>query len=354
MSNLTKFVDLPKPRSWGVVLKFFKTLEVVLFKIFEILDFYRPQKSIVGVPGLVMPNYTSLQAVVYNGTQEEVLGFKPRRLLNRILRGIPDLELFEEVKFQVALNEHSLRTVQGNTETRGFIQLQLPWPMPWRAPRMAWMRMKSKGVKTFLGTVSLGDYEILSAPVFFLNDEIKRIVISDIDDTIKDTRIGELVTFKKILSGLFKGNYYEYAAIDGMAELYQSLASKDTLFIYVTSTPYALAPFLLKFLREKGFPEGPVFLRWLGYGRFGHKWRALHRILSNVEKQKITLIGDSGEMDLQIYRRVCATGSLGDKVDRVLIRHVPGTPRHKTLHEREIYYNDVEELKSLLDGAHDL
>jgi hypothetical protein len=341
-------VDLPKPRGWTFVLRFFKTLEVLLFKLFEILDFYRAQKSIVGVPGLVMPNYTSLQAVVYNGTQEEVLGYKPRRLLNWILRGIPDLELFEQVNFQVALNEHSLRTAQGNTETRGFVQLQLPWQLPWRSPRMAWMRMQPVGVKTLVGTIRLGDYEILSAPVFFLNDEVKRIVISDIDDTIKDTRITENVNFQRIVSGLFKGHYYKYEAIEGMAELYQSMASKDTLFIYLTSTPYALAPFLLKFLREKGFPDGPVFLRWLGYGRFGHKWRSLHRILSNVEKQKCLLIGDSGEMDLQIYRRVCSTPQIGEKVDRVLIRHVPGTPRQKTLSEREAYYNDLDELKAIL------
>ena len=30
------------------------------------------------------------------------------------------------------------------------------------------------------------------------------------------------------------------------------------MIVYVTSTPYQLAPFLLKFLRESKFPEGPV------------------------------------------------------------------------------------------------
>ncbi len=133
-----------------------------------------------------------------------------------------------------------------------------------------------------------------------------------------------------------------------MAELYQELAAKGAMIIYLTSTPYQLTPFLLKFLRERKFPEGPVFPRWLGYGRFGHKWRVLHRIFSNTERQRCVLVGDSGEQDLQIYRRVCYTGSFGDRIDRLLIRHVPGTPLQKTIHERECFYADISELKKQL------
>lgn len=343
-----RLTDLPYPRFWGFWIRFFKTFEVFLFKLLQFLDLYRPQKSIVGIPSLATRNSTSLQAVVYNGTQEEVLGFRPRRLLHRLLKGLPDLELFERVRFQLAVSENSLRTVEASTETRGFIHVQLPWQLPWRTSKQAWLRMQPTGVETLLGRVPLGDYEVVSAPVFFLNDDVKAIVVSDIDDTIKDSKIAETTGLKSILSGLFRGHYYSYEALEGMAELYRDLAARGVMIIYLTSTPYPLAPFLLKFLRDTKFPEGPVFMRWLGYGRFGHKWRTLHRILSADERQKIFMIGDSGEQDLQIYRRLCETENFVSKIEKILIRHVPGTPLQRTFHDRESFYRNVAELREQL------
>ncbi|MBM4302958.1 MAG: DUF2183 domain-containing protein [Deltaproteobacteria bacterium] len=343
--------DLPRPKWWGRGVRFFKSFEVFFFKILELLDLYRAQKSILGIPTLATASFTSLQAVIFNGTQEEVLGFKPRRLFHRILRGIPDLEFFERVKFQVSFSENNLRSIEASSETRGFIHLQMPWQLPETSPRVSWVRLNPMGVETSFGKIALGDYEILSAPVFFLNDQIDSVIISDIDDTIKDTNVGKSMTLSSILNGLFKGHYYQYEAIDGMAEFYQSLASKNSLIVYVTSTPFELAPFLLKFLRDRKFPEGPVFMRWLGYGRFGHKWRTINRILSQVQNQKCLLIGDSGEQDLQIYRRICETGNYGDKVKKILIRHIPGTPFQKALHARENFYTELTELKAQIESV---
>jgi len=344
-----RLTDLPRQKWWGFWVGFFKSFEVVIFKLLQILDLYRPTKSIVGIPSLATRNFTVLQALVYNGTLEEVLGFRPRRLLHRILKGVPDLEAFERVRFQLAVSENTMRTIEASTETRGFIHLQLPWQLPWRSSRTAWLRMTPAGVETLFGRVELGDYEVSSSPVFFLNEDVKWVVISDIDDTIKDSKIAETVGFRQILSGLFKGHYYSYDPILGMAELYQSIAAKGGLIVYVTSTPYQLAPFLLKFLRQCNFPEGPVFMRWLGYGQFSHKWRTIYRLLSNIDQQKCILIGDSGEQDLQIYRRIYETATFSERVEKILIRHVPGTPVHKTLNDREMYYNTIEELRAQFD-----
>lgn len=343
-----RLTDFPRRKWWGFWVRFFKTFEVLLFKLLQTLDFYRPQKSIVGIPSIATRNFTVLQALVYNGTQEEVLGFRPRRLLHRILKGLPDLEAFERVRFQLSVSENSVRTIEASTETRGFIHLQLPWQLPWHPSDQSWLRMSPAGVETLVGKVRLGDYEVISGPVFFLNENIKFVVISDIDDTIKDSNIAETTTLRSILNAIFRGHYYRYQAIEGMAQLYQDIAARGGLIVYVTSTPYQLAPFLLKFLRQAGFPEGPLFLRWLGYGRFGHKWRTIFRLLSNIDRQKCFLIGDSGEQDLQIYRRVCETPHFAEKVEKILIRHVPGTPLQKILHERESFYNDVDELRRQL------
>lgn len=345
MKSRIRLTDLPRIGFFGTLVRVLKTAEVLFFKILEFFDLYRAQKSIIGIPSLATRSSTSLQAVIFNGTQEEVLGFRPRRLIHRILRGVPDLELFESVRFQISVSTNALRTVEGNTESRGFIHLQLPWQLPFHLPLIAWMRMEPRGIDTPLGRIRLGDYEIISSPVFFLHDDIERIIVSDIDDTIKDSQIQETTRLGQILRGLFRGNYYRYDAISGMAELYQKLVANRSLIVYLTSTPYQLTPFLLKFLRDAGFPEGPVYPRWLGYGRFGHKWRTLHRLLTNLEKQQCILIGDSGEQDLQIYRRVCDTPQFATKVEKILIRHVPGTPIPKALSPREAFYKDRAELE---------
>ncbi|MFM8270483.1 MAG: phosphatase domain-containing protein, partial [Pseudomonadota bacterium] len=277
--------------------------------------------------------------------QEEVLGFKPRRLIYRILRGLPDLELFERIRFQLEVGENSLRSVEASTRTRGFVQLQLPWPVTSKAPRSSWLKLSPSGVETFLGAIQLGEYEVISAPVFFLNDKIKHIIISDIDDTIKESNILETTGFKQIISSLFRGHYYSYEAISGMPELYQGLNRPDTLIVYLTSTPFQLTPFLLKFLRDNRFPEGPVFPRWLGYRKFNHKFRVLNKILSQVENQKVVLVGDSGELDLQIYRRVAETPRFGEGVSKILIRQVPGTPPPKLKTSQERLFSTIEELK---------
>lgn len=321
-----------------------KTLEVLCFKILQVFDLYRPQKLIVGIPSIATRNFTMLQAAVFNGSQEEVLGFKPRRLIYRILKGLPDLEFFERVRFQLAVGENSLRSVEASTRTRGFIQLQLPWPVTSKAPRASLLKLSPSGVETFLGSIHLGEYEVLSASVFFLNDKIKNIIISDIDDTIKESHILETTGMKQIVSSLFRGNYYRYEAIQGMPELYQGLNRPDTLIMYLTSTPFQLTPFLLKFLRDNRFPDGPVFPRWLGYRKFNHKFRVLSKILNQIENQKVVLIGDSGELDLQIYRRVSETPKFGEGVSKILIRHVPGTAIPKLKTPKEVLFSDIQDL----------
>lgn len=340
-----RLTEYPYPKYWGFLVWSVKTFEVVIFRLVQALGLYRPQKSIVAIPSLATSQFTSIQAVVYNGTQEEVLGFRPRRLIYRLFKGLPDLESFEWLKFQLAFNDTTIRTIEGNTETRGFLHLQVPWSLPWDSPQKSYLRITPQGVTTLFGRVKLGDYETLSSPVYFLNKKVKYVLLTDIDDTIKESNIRENTNWKQIVRGLFRGNYYTYHAIDGMAKLYQELAAQGVLIVYLTSTPFQLAPFLMKFLREREFPEGPVYLRWLGYNRFGHKWRILHRILSNGEDQKFVLIGDSGEQDLAIYRRIADNPAFEKKIERVLIRHVPGTPWQKTLHSREALYKNIDELR---------
>lgn len=343
-----RLTDLPRPKWWGFWLRFFKTFEVLLFKILQLLDLYHAQKCIVGIPTLSSSMVTSLQAVVFNGTEDEVVGFRPRRILHRILKGLPDLEYFEKVRLSVSFSDGVIKSAEASTETRGFIHLIAPWANPNAEKKISWLRLQPVGVETLFGTIPIGDYEMISAPIFYLESKVKRIIVSDIDDTIKDSKILETTGFRQIVSGIFRGNYYTYDAIAGMAELYQQMSKDGCLVIYLTSTPYQLAPFLLKFLRSRGFPDGPVYPRWLGYGRFGHKWRTLQRLLSGLTDQKVILVGDSGEQDLQIYRRIYDAKDYKRCIERICIRQVPGTPDLKTRGSEEFIYREIMELEEEL------
>ena len=61
------------------------------------------------------------------------------------------------------------------------------------------------------------------------------------------------------------------------------------------------------------------------------------------------MIGDSGEQDLQIYRRLYDTANFKNRIGKILIRHVPGTPLQKTLHSCEYFYREISELKAQID-----
>jgi hypothetical protein len=340
-----RITDFPYRKWSGLFFRFLKTFDILFFRVLQFFELYRPQKSILGIPSFATKDFALLQAAVYNGTQEEVLGFRPRRLLHRLLKGVPDLEMFEAVRFQLAVSEKALRSVEVSTETRGFINVEMPWQIPWELPKVSWLRIRPLGVDTVVGRVEIGNYEVISSPVFFLTNQVKWVVISDIDDTIKSSNVAETTSVRSILASLFKGHYYRYEAIEGMADLYKRLAAKGAMIVYLTSTPYQLTPFLLKFLRDCQFPEGPVFPRWLGYNRFGHKIRTLRRLLNHVSGQRCALIGDSGEQDLQIYRRLCESSQFGSHVERILIRHVPGSALPPMEAPREVLYKTIPELE---------
>jgi phosphatidate phosphatase APP1 len=83
---------------------------------------------------------------------------------------------------------------------------------------------------------------------------------------------------------------------------------------------------LEKFLDDKGFPKGPIFLRDVGLpyvespSEFGHKEGTLLRLIEDFPSLKFVLIGDSGEKDADIYHSVASKHP--DRVVAIIIRHV--------------------------------
>ena len=154
-------------------------------------------------------------------------------------------------------------------------------------------------------------------------------IISDIDDTIKFSNVENRA---ELLANTFAR---PFETVAGMAELFQQFQKSDGYeYHYVTASPWQLYEPLYEFLCDNGFPAGSMhfrtfrvsdhLLKRLGVIHRSGKAAAVRRILGSFPKREFTLIGDSGEKDIEIYARCYQ--QFPDRVKRVLIRLVK--PEH--------------------------
>jgi phosphatidate phosphatase APP1 len=171
-------------------------------------------------------------------------------------------------------------------------------------------------------------------------------VISDIDDTLKHSHVACKAT---LLANTF---LREFVPIDGMAELFRGWAAGGATFHYVSSSPWQLYRHLAEHLAEEGFPDGSYHLRAfrlrdhlirriLMLRRTG-KAAVIRSILEMYPQRRFLLVGDSGELDPEIY------GAMARKFPRqvagVYIRQLGGkrdTPARYQRAFRRVRYEVV-------------
>lgn len=162
-------------------------------------------------------------------------------------------------------------------------------------------------------------------------------VVSDIDDTIK---ISDVRDKSELLANTFL-NIFE--AVPDMAEAYERLAEsgEDTVFHYVSSSPWQLYPPLREFMDDAGFPLGSFHMK-----EFRVKDRTLlnmfksstetkppviNGLLADYPKRSFILIGDSGEHDPEIYGEIARAHP--GRIRHIYIRKVtpegPDSARYK-------------------------
>lgn len=156
-----------------------------------------------------------------------------------------------------------------------------------------------------------------------------RSIISDIDDTIK---FSDVENRAELLANTFTR---PFRAIEGMPKVFQQAEQAGYDFHYVTASPWQLYEPLYQFLIDEAYPEGSMHFRTfrvsdhvlkkLGVIHRSGKAAAVRRILASFPGRKFTLIGDSGEKDIDIYARCFK--AFPDRVERILIRLVK--PDHR-------------------------
>ena len=158
-------------------------------------------------------------------------------------------------------------------------------------------------------------------------------LVSDIDDTIKVTEVpGDKDV---VLRNTF---CHDFVAVSGMSDKYRNLP--EAAFHYVSGGPWQLYPPLSEFLSAQGFPAGTFHLNYFpknflsedtrsalkdsicgSLGRtYDHKVEQITRLMQRFPEREFILVGDSGELDIEVYRRMREL--FGTRVREVWIRDV--------------------------------
>lgn len=182
------------------------------------------------------------------------------------------------------------------------------------------IKIKSESVESSINSRSFSPTE----GVVHLIEPEGVSVISDIDDTIKNTKV--LAGARAVLKSTF---FNPTRSIPGMAEAYSKWYNLGASFHYVSNSPFQLFHVLFTFMENHHFPPGSLHLR-PNTGLIS-KIRASKRskrdsicsILHDFPQRKFILVGDSGEIDLEIYTRI-ATEFPG-QILKIFIRDVTST-----------------------------
>ncbi|MQA89704.1 MAG: DUF2183 domain-containing protein [Gemmatimonas sp.] len=164
-------------------------------------------------------------------------------------------------------------------------------------------------------------------------------VISDIDDTVVKTDVANL--FRMIRLVLLT-NAHTRLPFAGVAGFYRALHRgaagpfTNPLF-YVSSGPWNFYDLLTEVLEVHGIPLGPLFLKDYGLardlllsrGHAEHKLAAIERIFATHPQLRFVLLGDSGQMDPEIYHETVRRHP--GRVEVVYIRDVSHAERDREL-----------------------
>jgi len=152
-------------------------------------------------------------------------------------------------------------------------------------------------------------------------------VISDIDDTIKITNVTD---HRQLFDNTF---FRDFREVEGMPELYQSLAAGGASLHFVSSSPWQLYQPLAEFIDTAGFPRATLSLKAVrfrdqtlfNFFKKGTETKPaqIEPILQQFTGRKFILIGDSGEQDPEVYGDI--TRRYPSQILKILIRNADGS-----------------------------
>lgn len=207
------------------------------------------------------------------------------------------------------------RTVRTQTDRAGIIDLTIAGhglEPGWQTARMS----------------TPGSPEV-DAAVRIVADGISFGIVSDIDDTVIKTMLPRPMI---AAWNTFVRHEGTRKAVPGMATLYRELLREHpgAPIVYLSTGAWNTVPQLTRFLRDKGYPPGPLLMTdWgptnTGWFRSGqnHKRATLHRLARELPSVEWVLVGDDGQHDPAIYGEFAEQRP--EKVRAIAIRRLSAT-----------------------------
>ncbi|MBX7482168.1 phosphatase domain-containing protein [Qipengyuania qiaonensis] len=249
---------------------------------------------------------------------------------------VPELS----VELEIARPGQKSHRHQGLTDEEGFVHFDIRLDPRWDyGDQSAW--------ETVVFHWKAGEEErCVDAHVLAPGRDTSLAVISDIDDTIVETGItgdfrAVLRNWRRVLVEMPE----ERILVPGADVFYNALGGSEVLadsrgqvgntqsathrpFFYVSSSPWNLFSYLVTYIRGRGLPLGPIFLRDWGLNRrtFGssshgaHKSAAIGGIIETYPEMKFALIGDDSQGDLTAFADIALTHP--GRIRAVFIRKV--------------------------------
>lgn len=180
-----------------------------------------------------------------------------------------------------------------------------------------------------------------------------RILVSDIDDTVLVSHSTQ--TLRKLRLMLFK-NALTRIPFPGVSNFYTALEmgpEKNSYypFFYVSSSEWNLYDLLDDFFTFNDIPKGVFLLRKLEYsiikfwksggGNHEHKYEKIKFLLKLFPHQKFILIGDNGQRDPLIYKRL--SNEFPGRIEVIYIRKIGSSVHFENIQK---IHTQLEEVKT--------
>ena len=158
--------------------------------------------------------------------------------------------------------------------------------------------------------LSLDGGATVRTPVLVVSPDVRLGLVSDVDDTILETGLTRGLAFLRIT---LLTEVTDRAPLPGAAALYRALVCRSgeagLPVFYLSTSPWNLHEVLQEFIALRGFPFGPLLLTDWGPGRGNlfrigareHKLGLIGRILAEHPEMELLLVGDTGQLDPEIY-----------------------------------------------------
>lgn len=197
------------------------------------------------------------------------------------------------------------------------------------------------------------DYDsvIYTSHLFKIQPNTKKVIISDIDDTILKSKATSFTAM--MMRTLFRPPQ-KRKAFPEASKAYQVLRKgsaknndiEDNLFFYISSSSWNIYPLLKAFIELNQFPAGALILQDIKTEKanqtiaHGHKLDRIREVMELYHDIPITLIGDAGQQDQDIYLEMARR--YPKRIDKILIRNRWWT---KTIQNQTDYLSQAKELK---------